>query len=914
MTADRWRLIEDLFAKALEYPHPERQTFLQHACQGDADLQREIESLLDADAPGERLIELPLQDSDMSGRRIGPYRLIRLIGHGGMGAVYLGVRDDDQYRKQVAIKLLKRGMDTDFMLSRFRQERQILANLEHPFIARLNDGGDTDDGLPYLVMEFVDGVPITKYCDEKSLSITERIRLFRLVCEAVQYAHQNLVVHRDIKPSNILTTKEGVPKLLDFGIAKVLEPGASVGATLTRRELRMLTPDYASPEQVRGLKISTASDTYSLGAVLYELLAGRRAHQFASQSITDMERTICDVDPRKPSLAASKDLRRRLSGDLDNIILTAMRKEPVHRYASAAEFSEDLRRFLEGLPVVAHEDRWAYRTGKFIRRNRLAVTAGSLVIASLIGGIVATTVQARRAERRFQLARQLAKATLAEIKGPMERLSGATATRVSMTQTVVRYLDGLALEPGNDPEFKLEIADAYREVGSMEGHPSRQNLGQTSAALGHYQKALAIYEELPDRADIRAHVLGGLIGTNIEAGDIETRMGKAGAARERLRKVAAIAEGALARDQNAVALGTRVYLYFRLGDAERRAGDYSGALNYYLQALDVSRKWAAADTSSNARYTLRGAHDRVAIARLGYGELQGARAIFEGERSAWENELRQPTATPYARSMLASAHHNLSGVLGDPRELNFGDPSAALAHIRIALEIQESVAASDPHDVRARDDLAGSSRRLAAILLEHQPEEALRTFQKAAAISGDFYKADPSNTNYRLTLAYAQMGIGESLHKLGRGPEALQALTSARDKIQSLVDTTPDELSLSADLSNVHRSIGDAFLAMGDKTGAYSSYRLSLGVTEDLVRRAPQCAHFQRNHADSLEALGSYYLKQAASRRELRAEARAWLQKSQDIWRDWTRRKIAAPYASRRESQVAALIAVVDRN
>src|SRR5262249_22436334 len=304
--------IESLFAEAADYPPAERQEFLDRVCQGDGELKRELESLLACDAPDQRLVELPAvlsadpstnRDSgpDMTGRRIGPYRLIRLIGHGGMGAVYLGVRDDDQYQKQVAIKLLKRGMDTDFMLSRFRQERQILANLEHPFIARMMDGGATEDGLPYFVMEYVDGVPITKYCGEKSLSIPERLRLFRLVCEAVQYAHQNLVVHRDIKPSNILTTKEGIPKLLDFGIAKVLDPLTRDGGTVTQRELRMLTPDYASPEQVKGFQISTATDTYSLGAVLYELFAGQRPHRFPSESLADMERTICEMEPEKPS-------------------------------------------------------------------------------------------------------------------------------------------------------------------------------------------------------------------------------------------------------------------------------------------------------------------------------------------------------------------------------------------------------------------------------------------------------------------------------------------------------------------------------------------------------------------------------------------------------------------------------------
>ena len=317
MTDERWRQIESLFAQAVECPLPERQPFLDRVCQGD--------EISGANWSRCSLATLRIKP----GRDSCPFRrtlptMVNQTRHGrpadralpadppdwarrhGLGLP--GVRDDDQYQKQVAIKLLKRGMDTDFMLSRFRQERQILANLEHPFIARLMDGGATDDGLPYFVMEYVDGVPITTYCAEKNLSMPERLRLFRLVCEAVQYAHQNLVVHRDIKPSNILTTKEGIPKLLDFGIAKLLDPERAGGAyTFTQRELRMLTPDYASPEQFKGLPISTASDIYSLGAVLYELLTGQRPHRFHVGSLAEMERTICETEPEKPSSVAARN-------------------------------------------------------------------------------------------------------------------------------------------------------------------------------------------------------------------------------------------------------------------------------------------------------------------------------------------------------------------------------------------------------------------------------------------------------------------------------------------------------------------------------------------------------------------------------------------------------------------------------
>src|SRR5262245_21723459 len=474
MKADRWSQIEGLFLQAVEIAPEERDRFLDDVCQGDETLRQEINSLLACDVPESPLVKGSFVSTnpgpsdapvvavvDMVDRRIGPYRLVRLLGRGGMGSVHLAVRDDAQFQKEVAIKLLKRGMDTDFMLQRFRQERQILASLEHPFIAHLLDGGATDEGLPYFVMEYVDGLPITRYCAEQNLDLSERLRLFRLVCEAVQYAHQHLVIHRDLKPSNILITQERIPKLLDFGIAKLINAERPLEmATITGPEQRMLTPDYASPEQFLGQRISTSSDIYSLGAVLYELLTEQRPHHLNFDSLAAMEKAICEQEPEKPSLAVRRGIQdslrmgkqrsRQLSGDLDNIVLTALRKEPQRRYPSVSELSEDIRRHIEGLPVTAREDRVTYRLGKFLRRHKLGVAAAVLIVATLTGGIISTTFQAHRAERRFEVARQLAKAVLAEVKGPMARLSGSTASRASMIQTVVRYLDGLAEDPGKD--------------------------------------------------------------------------------------------------------------------------------------------------------------------------------------------------------------------------------------------------------------------------------------------------------------------------------------------------------------------------------------------------------------------------------------------------------------------------------
>jgi serine/threonine protein kinase/tetratricopeptide (TPR) repeat protein len=402
-----------------------------------------VESLLAAEAESENFLQshqvaklasaLLNADTSHSRQRIGHYKILRELGHGGMGVVYLAVRDDDHYRKQVAIKLIKRGMDTDAVVRRFRTERQILANLDHPNIARLMDGGTTEDGLPYFVMEYVKGESINQYCDLHRLSTDKRLQLFRLICSAVNYAHQNLVIHRDLKPFNIIVTEEGVPKLLDFGIAKVLHENPQQATEMTATMMLVMTPEYASPEQVRGERVTTATDIYSLGVVLYEMLTGHRPYSFKSHRPDEVARAICEEEPDKPSTAinrieelqstdgtpsvcltpdfvsATRDgqpekLRHCLSGDLDNIVLMALRKDPKFRYGSVAQLSEDIRRHLEGLPVLARPATLRYRAAKFVRRNRLGVIAACLIFFTLVSGIVTTTWQARKAREQARIA------------------------------------------------------------------------------------------------------------------------------------------------------------------------------------------------------------------------------------------------------------------------------------------------------------------------------------------------------------------------------------------------------------------------------------------------------------------------------------------------------------------------------
>lgn len=433
----KWDQVKEIFSQALERQPEERAIFLRQACEGDDALHAEIESLLTSfDGASNFLEECPATDllsaqaqlltGKIVGKRIGAYRILREIGQGGMAVVYLGERDDQNYRKQVAIKMVKPGIDTEQILHRFRNERQTLATLDHSNIVKLLDGGSSEDGSPYLVMEYVEGPPIDDYCDEKKLSIDERLRLFREVCSAVQYAHEKLVIHRDLKPSNILIASAGVPRLLDFGIAKLLNPDCFQTPLVTRTDWRPMTPEYASPEQIRGQSVSTATDIYSLGVVFFELLSGHRPFSLPGQSLLEMERIICESDPEKPSVVIHRteqktshdggpttaitlgsvsqqrglqpsELQRCLRGDLDTIAMKALRKEPERRYASVKEFSEDIGRYLTGMPVTARKSTVAYRSGRFLQRHKESLAA-ILVMLALVAAMAIW--QARRVSRQ----------------------------------------------------------------------------------------------------------------------------------------------------------------------------------------------------------------------------------------------------------------------------------------------------------------------------------------------------------------------------------------------------------------------------------------------------------------------------------------------------------------------------------
>ena len=529
--ANNWDQVERVFLAVVDLP-PSRQTaLLEEMCEGDSQLRTEVESMLRADTTSESVFASAfatavkkeaasfLDPSKLEGSRIGPYRLIQEIGRGGMGSVYLAARADEQYESNVAIKLVRAGYDTDFVLRRFRGERQILARLQHPNIGRLLDGGTTENQIPYLVMEYVQGSRITTYATEHRLSVEQRIRLFLPVCSAVEYAHRAFIVHRDLKPGNILVDTTGTPKLLDFGISKLLH--CEVPDAVDAQDVPMATPDYASPEQIVGDPVTPASDVYSLGVVLYELLTSVRPHRIVHATPQEVERAICLNPVPRPSEAAhnNRPLARRLGGDLDAIIMCAMRKEPEQRYASVERFATDLQRFLEQKPVSARSPSIGYRTAKFIRRNRAPIAlAGAVTVPVLgFGGFSAyeahiSLQQSRQAIAGHRdVARELAAAyaRLGDLQGNTPAAVRTYSAMVEITRTlweadpsdprsVADYGAaqlGLAMALPSEPRAEKRIALERARDWMSEAVRQNPTNAQLRTQLGTVSAALAALEE-----------------------------------------------------------------------------------------------------------------------------------------------------------------------------------------------------------------------------------------------------------------------------------------------------------------------------------------------------------------------------------------------------------------------------------
>lgn len=925
MTPERWQQIRGIYERAATLGLNDRLQFLDGACASDSELRREVESLLAYEhRAGSAFLKTPAADllcttavaaptPPRIGRRIGVYQILEEIGHGGMGEVYRAARVDGQYEKQVAIKLVRSGYDSSLILERFRHERQILAGLDHPNIARLLDGGTTDEGIPYLVMELIEGLPIDEYCDQHDLGISERLELFTHVCSAVQYAHQRLVVHRDLKPSNILVNARGVPKLLDFGIAKILDPSAGAETTFARP----MTPEFASPEQIRGEPITTATDVYSLGVVIYRLLTTRSPYPANTRTPHHLAQLICEVEPTRPSVASMKantvttargrrlpetpaKLNKRLRGDLDNIILKALRKEPQRRYSSVEQLSEDIRRHLEGLPVTAIKGSFRYRASKFVYRHKAGVIATCAVCLVLAAGVGATIREARiaraeraRAEKRFNDVRKLANSLMFEIHDSIQGLPGATTARALIVQRSREYLDSLALESGGDRSLQRELASAYEKLGTVQGDMYGSSLGDAKDGLQSLQKALAIRQSIA-RADPRnVEDLVSLARIHHELGRMQWyALGGTKEGLESLGQAVAIGESAVQIDpNNAVAVEALARAYQYLGDIQAGGGLRGGTaalhvgLENHLKALPLLQRVATANPSDPEKTYL------LARAKIAIGDdYIRAGDAMEALKSYQEAEVTlRPIAANFNNAVYGRGYAVSHTRIGDAL-LMMGRADEALVHYRRERQVLEPLAIADPKDMVVQSTFTTSEGDIGHALVEAgQVALGKATLLRALGHTTAYAKAT-GDSYARAVLASTAALLGEAFER-GKDPvTARRYYAQALELYEGVASGDPDDAEDAVNVMIMHNHLAGAYLETGETVAAGEEYRKATASEEALSAVSPGNVELLYAQADTYAGLGNTMARRARlstgkeERSKLWSEAQEWYARSLNTW------------------------------
>lgn len=935
MTPERWQQVRNVFHKILPLDAAERASHLDKACASDAELRREVESLLQADGQaGSAFLNTPAvqlkpEPADAHhvpsrvGRRIGAYTILEEIGHGGMGEVYRAVRADGEFSQQVAIKLVRGGYNPSSILERFRNERQILAGLDHLNIARLLDGGTDGDGSPYLVMEFVDGETIDSYCDTHQLNVTRRLELFRQVCAAVRYAHQRLVIHRDLKPGNILVTKDGVPKLLDFGIAKILDPSLGAETTLARP----MTPEYASPEQIRGESITTASDIYSLGVVLYQLLTGRSPYRVQTCTPHELSQAITQAEPDPPSIAVLRSARpaeggelppptpeqvsapregspakllRRLVGDIDNIVLKALRKEPQRRYASVDQFDEDIHRHLTGLPVSARKDSWNYRAGKFAQRHKAGVAAAALVLVMLIAGVVTILREARiasenqrKAEKRFNEVRKLADSLIFEIHDSIKGLPGATAARKLIVQRSREYLDSLAQEATGDVSLQRELASAYERLGTVQGDADGASLGDAQGGLQSLQKALAIRQGIARTNPENVEDLVALSRAYQESGRLQWyRLGGTREGLQSVQRAARSGEAAVRLEStNLHAIEVLAQAYQLLGDIQGGSGLRGGtsnlhdALQNHLKALPLLQKVVEATPADPekaylfSRATVSAGDDYL---RSGDAD-QALRAYQRAE------EILRPVAEKINNAVYRRGFAVCHTRMGDAL-LMLGRPLEALAHYRTEWQILQPLAAADPKDMVVQSTYATSEGDIGHAMVEAGQVEQGKGMLLRAMAKTTAYGRAVDDSYSRVFLASTAALVGEAFERAGDAATAQQYYGQALDLYRATASADPADTEDAVNVVIMRNHLGGAHLKLGKAEEALEDYRSALAGEESLAAASPDNVELLYAQADTYAGLGdvSAVLAQrsasAADRSSRWSQGEQWYRKSLSAW------------------------------
>ena len=889
MDADVWMRVKEVLAKALEVNADEREKLMDEmGISGET--RREVRSLLDFEDASEDVMKLSAvelskdfisegdEEPALAGQRVGPYRIVSELGHGGMGAVYLAERVDGKFEQKVALKLLKREMNTSALRRHFEQEREILATLQHPNIARLLDAGTTDDHVPYIAMEYVDGLPIDDYCTMHGLDLNSRLELFIAVCGPVDFAHRNLVVHRDLKPSNILVTRDGVPKLLDFGISKILSTGyeAADSATITR--MGVMTPSYAAPEQLRRESVTTLTDVYSLGVILFEILSGHRPFEAKEGDLREIYIAVLEKEPQPPSslvetapqtggamplpkLRTDEPVTEKLDtdhshvrrtaaesvpvssqmlrGDLDNIVLKAIRKEPERRYASAGQLADDIRRHMGGLTVSARPNTFSYRASKFVARNKVSVGAAAVVTLALAAGLATTLWQASvakaeraKAEKRFKDVRKLANSYLFDVYPEVENLEGSLKARETILTNALAYLDSLSSEASGDRELQAELATAYEKVGDVQGALNNSSLGDTEAGLASYAKASLLREAVlaAEPGDLEAkeklannyYVTARTLWNNSQTAEAEAAFERALKLRREL--VAMQPDSTEAKNRLAVLLidyGAIPVFNFQ---AER-------ALTLFNEAMAIVKSLRAQDPdNTDIKKTLgRGlrilskAKSAVGDHEGGLADLNEAVAVSRELASQFPSDFRVQRTVWLSESMICEL------------SIDRGDRTRVVDDCTKTVPFPKDAIEKEPENGVVAYDLAISYFNTSrAHRIAGQSGASVTDAEQAIEVMSKLAAKKPEDTEYRRNLAIYRTEMARGLITLGNNARAIGELLAARSALVPIVEKDPESTTYRYDLGIADRLLAQAYFAAGDRAKALERIGSAIATFETL--------------------------------------------------------------------------------
>jgi len=897
-TKQEWKRIKELFGAALEREPERRAAFLQEACGENVSLRDEIQSLLDAHNSSSNLWKQPFRPQsaeNTEGRSIGPYQLIKKIGEGGMGQVWLA-QQTAPLNRQVALKLIRWGMYDDSLLHRFQVERQSLAVMDHPAIAKVFDAGATAEGQPYFVMEYAAGVPITEYCDQKKLKIRERLELFIKVCEGVQHAHQKAIIHRDLKPANILVVEvdaKPVPRIIDFGLAKAINRDITDETLNTRMGNFVGTPGYMSPEQCdpTAKDIDTRTDVYSLGVVLYVLLAGSLpfdTKEWKDKPLDEILRRLREEDPLQPSTKVSTDretstsiaaarctepkqLVSLLRGDLDWITMKAVEKDRTRRYATPSELALDIGRYLRNEPISARPEAITYRVAKFVRRNRVVVAPVTLALAAILAGSGVAIYQARMAQRRFQDVRKLAHTFVFDLHDEVAKLQGSTKAREMMVQTGLQYLDNLAQNAGGDLELQREIAAGYMKIGAVQGYPTQPNLGRVADATASFGKAGEIYQRIARKNDAYLPDLAAFYRSY--AGLFRSNQPQR--ARELYEAAIQTFDQSRAHehlDPEHENLYARAWC--NVGDIDEDLHKYGLAWTEFEHCSQLAHAQLDRKRNQESLIMVAESAERVGTAAQELGHLREAIEAFDEDENAARQLLAAEPLNPRFHRLLAIMYQFRGRVYFSDAYPNYGDPERALRDLRLYLETVKEMLQQDPNDTSAQNSVAIAEGKVSYCLQGSDPPGAIRLArdsirifdQMIASNKGGYLRAVSSR-------AGALRGLGEAQLKAGRLVDARRsadlALAASREVNQAPKDR--------AELVEALILAGNVSAATKDLARAESLLNEARDVAQGLAR--PEELTNLIPLATAEEALGAFYVRRHRNR-----DARACYQHLVDLW------------------------------